>query len=273
MIFVGKASYAILSQKKVSETIPVVEVMQNGNKLLLSVRHDKLIDKIIYTWNNEKKETVLQGKGRKQLEEIIELPVGINSLQLQVIDIDGKVTKFANQYELEEGDVIEPEIELLVDGQKVKIVAKDETEISYIEYFWNNEEATKLQATETSKKQIEERIELKKGENVLHIVAVDKAGNTSTTEQVYKGATRPSIDMKKEDDNMIITIKDEEGIKKVEIVLNGQYYSSDPDNTKGPINLKELELKQKLQQGHNTITVKVSNINDLERETTKEIDL
>ena len=169
IILVGQASFAMINKKDLSESIPLVEITKEGNTLLLNVKHDKLIDKIIYNWNNDTNEIVLQGKGRTQLEESIKLPIGINTLMLKVIDIEGKTVSYNQNYELEEGDVTNPEIELLVDGAKVKIVVKDETELDYMAYYWNNEDQTKIQVREESPKQIEEKISILKGENTLTI--------------------------------------------------------------------------------------------------------
>lgn len=268
ILLIVQASYALITDKKLSSNDPLVEINMQGTKLQLKVKHDKIIDKIIYSWNNEQQETILQGKGRNELKEEIQLPVGINVLKLKVTDIDGKTVSYSNEYIRPEGDVTLPEIELLVDGSKVKIVVKDETELDYILYRWNNEDDTRVETREESPKQIEEKISILKGENTLTIVAVDKAGNEAIKEQIFKGATKPKIDLLASGKELIIKVTDEEEIKKIEYTLNGVFYSTDPNNEGTSLNTNSFQYNQALADGENIITIKAYNINDLVEEIT-----
>ena len=284
VILVGKASFAMFSKnEEVSSSIPTVEITQQGSKLLLKVAHDRQIDKITYMWNNVSPETVLQGKGRTNIEETIDLPLGANILNLKVIDINGKTTSYNKQYVLESGDVTAPEIEFgEPDGSKVKILARDETALDYMEYYWNEEDPTKVLATDLNPKQVEERIKIKSGVNTLYVVAVDKSGNKTVKDQPYKGATKPTVNLSLDGTAVIMKISDQEGIQKLEYELNGVLYSTDPNNTGDPIYaassentetktvLKEFEHKQELISGQNKLVVRVYNINGLMTETTME---
>ena len=274
VILVGKASFAMMNKKDVAKSIPDVEVTQQEKKLSLNITHDKLIDKIIYSWDDEKRETILQGKGRANVSEVIELPkVGNNTLNLKVIDIDGTEVTYSESYFLEAGDTIKPEIEILPDDKKIKIIAKDETEIDYIEFYWNDEDSTKKNASDTSKKIIEERIDGKKGENTLHVIAYDKAENRSEFEQVIKGATQPKITTTIEENNLVIVVEDKENIQKVDYVLNNSQFSTDPQNTGKPLDMIRVEIRQPLQSGKNKITIKAYNTNGLSSETTLEPEI
>ena len=270
ILIVGKGVFAIINEKEVVKSVPTVEIFQDGDSLNLIITHDRLIDKVIYTWNDEKTETILQGKGRNQMTESIKLNKGINTLNLKVIDIDGQSVVFTKEYELEEGDLTNPEIELLQDGSKVKIVVRDEVALDYIKYYWNNEDATTLEARENSPKQIEERVTVLKGENTLRIVAVDKAGNESTKEQTYKGATKPTINLTVEGKILKIVVSDEEEIQKIDYILNDLYYSTDASATGESLKTKFVEIPQELADGKNKITVKAYNINGLEAEMSAE---
>ena len=270
---VGKAGFAIANkEQEQSISEPLVELVKNGSKLNIKVKHDKIIDKIVYNWNQEQ-DIVLQGKGRMELEETIDMPIGTNILSLKVMDITGKTVSYNQEYTLENGDTIKPEIELLVENSKVKIVVKDETELDYMSYYWNDEDETKINAREESSKQIEEKIDILKGENTLTIIAVDKAGNEQTKEQTFKGAKKPKIELYRDGTELIIKITDEEEIKKVEYNLNGTDYSTDPNNTGASLGMKELEVRQPLQQGENKITIKAYNISNLETEVSGEVTI
>lgn len=266
LILVGQASYAMITKKgEESQSEPLINVTQSEDILNISIKHDKLIDKITYSWNGGE-ETILQGKGRKEIEEKIVIPTGKNTLLLKAIDINGKIASYSEMYTLEQGDTIKPEIELLVENSKVKIVAKDETALSYMSYYWNNEDETKIEVREESPKQIEEKIEILKGENTLTIVAVDKAGNEAVKEQTFKGVKKPKIEMSREGNELVVKVKDEEGVQKIEYTLNGQFYSTDPENSGASLNMKEVEFRQPLSAGENKITIKAYNVSGLQEE-------
>lgn len=248
---------------------PQVTIAQQNNILKLNISHKKTIDKIIYSLN-EGQEYLLQGRGRNKIEEQIELPIGATTLNLKITDIEGKTTKYTNKYDVTNSDITKPEIELLLEGSKVKIVAKDETELDYIIYYWNDEEETRVDAREDSLKQIEEKTSILKGENTLTIVAMDKSGNETIKEQTYIGAKKPTVEMARDNDELVIKAKDDEGIQKIEYVLNGLYYSTDPNKTGEPLNMKEVEFRQKLATGTNSIVIQVYNISGLVEEISGE---
>ena len=271
IILIGKASFGLMNkEEQVGTSIPAIEVTQTGSKLKIVITHDKQIDKITYTWNNETPETVLQGRGRSNVEETIDVPMGVNILSLKAIDISGRNATYSKQFILQNGDVTAPEVEFKEDGSKIKIIARDETAMDYIEYYWNEEDSTKVEAVDLSPKQIEERIQILKGVNTLYVVAVDKAGNEKVVEQPVKGAKKPVINVVVEGNTAIMKISDDEGVQKLEYELNGTLYSTDPDNTGASINLKEFEYKQELVSGENKLVVRVYNISGIMTETTLE---
>ena len=248
--------YKIFTTISAGKKEPIIEISEVEGKLQLKVVHNKAIDKIIYSWNSEG-ETVLQGKNRSELVEIIKQPYGNNILNLKIIDQKNK-------------EIIEKELRNI---QKVKIVAKDETKISYIMYHWNNEEDTIVQASEENQKQIEEKISILKGENKLTIIAIDEEGNEAKKEQTFKGAKKPNIQVAQENDQITITVTDEENIKKIDMNINGNQLTTDPENTDVPLNLKEAQFVQKLSPGKNTITITAYSVSGLSEQVTQEITL
>ena len=131
-------------------------------------------------------------------------------------------------------------------------------------YYWNEEDGTKKEAGENSKKQIEEKIDIKKGTNTLTVIAVDKAGNEKKIEQTYKGVKKPQIEVLREGNELIIKVTDEEEIKRIEYTLNGQEYSTDPNNTGASLGVSQVEFRQALAQGENKITIRAYNIGGVE---------
>lgn len=273
IIFMGKGIYGIVSSKK-NETFvePNITISELDEKLQIIINHEKVIDKIIYSWNDGE-ESILQGKGKTNIIETIEFPTGTNTLHLKIIDSSRKETVYAKEYYRADIDTIKPEIEFVVEGSRVRIVAKDETKLNYIKYNWNDEDETTVEAREDSPKQIEEKISILKGENKLTIVAVDDAGNETVKEQIFKGAKKPTIEVTQSNDEMLIKVKDEENIQKIEITLNGQLYSTDFENTGEPLNMQEAELSQKLQPGENNIVITAYSVNGLSEQVSRTVTI
>lgn len=226
------------------------------DKVLIQVKHDKTIDKILYNWNNGEEKTIL-GIQRSNIEEIIDMPMGENVLSIRVIDIAGEQTNYTQTYVLSSGvDIQKPTINLsVIDNTKIKVTAQDETEISYLTYRWNNEEETKEDVTDESKTKIEVTIPIQRGENDLTVIAVDANNNTETKVQKFNAVTRPTINVKQYADKLTIIIKDEQGLEKVEYSLNGKNYrwvKSTEDKT-------EWIYEQKIPEGVSKIIINAWN--------------
>lgn len=273
IIFIGKGVYGIINSKKNEAIIePSIVINELEEQLQIIINHEKTIDKIIYSWNNER-EKIIQGRGKNNIIETIEFPTGKNMLYLKIIDNNKKETSYTKEYYREDKDIVKPEIELIVEGSRVRIVAKDETKLKYIKYNWNDEDETTVEVREDSPKQIEERVAILKGENKLTIIAVDEAGNETIKEQTYKGAKKPTIEVTQTNDELLIKVSDEENIQKIEIVLNGNSYSTDYENTGEPLNMKEADITQKLQPGENNIVITAYSVNGLSEQVSKTITI
>ena len=149
-------------------------------------------------------------------------------------------------------------------GNTLNITAKDETEISYLTYRWNEGEEQRIDVDINSqdKKQIQTTVEVNQGENKLTITAVDKDGNKVTREEIVVGDYKPTFTVTTEGNNIVITAKDDEGISKIAITVDG--VTTDTGDT--PINQKEITAKQELEAGTHTITIVVTNINGVKEE-------
>ena len=66
-----------------------IAVTQQESQAVVKVSHTKAIEKIIYSWNNGK-ETTIKATGESEIEQIIALPAGENTLHIKVIDVDGE---------------------------------------------------------------------------------------------------------------------------------------------------------------------------------------
>ena len=270
----AEGSYGVVKeiQEEANKIVdPNVTIEQIEDIVQIQIEHRRAIDKIVYILNDGE-EVVLQGKGKKDITEQIVMPEGENTLNIRIIDSKGHEVSYNNTYFVEKIDRTNPEIELLVEDAKVKIVAKDETALSHISYYWNLEDETILEAREESPNQIEEKLTILKGQNVLTVIAVDLAGNETKVEQTYIGATKPTIETFVENDYLVIKVNDEDSIKKIEYTHNGEEYSTDKDNLGIVLNMKEAYCRQDLVSGKNTFSIRAYNASGLVTEKTLEID-
>lgn len=214
----GQGTFAMAGKAKEKNAIPNLSVQNlNDGNISIIVVHNKEIDSITYTWNDEEQEEI-GGAGRKEIEEKIPAKGGTNTLKVTVIDIEGKSNVFENEYTIE--DTKKPELKFEVTGNKIKITATDETEISYITYRWNEEEEEKIEATDME--EIIQEIDIKEGTNTITVVAVDGNNNMTEKEQEIKGLSKPTIDAWKEEGQLVLRFKHEKGIGKIKIIYNGE---------------------------------------------------
>lgn len=258
VLLIASGTYSLIRNKNSqaqnqNASIPNITITQQGAKAIVTITHDKPIDKIRYAWGDGVEET-LQGMGRTKVTEPLDIPLGTTTLNLRVTDNIGKEARKQQQFSIQEGqDLLAPTIELADDGEgNIKIVAKDDVAISYILYSWNDGEQTKVEVHPDSPKQIQEKIKSLEGFNTLKVVAVDQRENKAEKEQqVYAGA--PKISVIQEGEKLRIRATDDVEIEKISYVLNGRGYES------GALSQKEVEFEQELDVGQNIITITVTN--------------
>lgn len=218
VFMIGTGSYAMYkdNESKNSEvTKPTITETQKDEKtVLVSVAHDKAIDRIEYKWNDGEVETVT-GNGRKNIEIEVEIPGGTNTLNVRAIDINGQEISTDIEYTAE--DIIN----LAVSGSKLKITAENETEISYMTYRWDDEEEQRIDINSTT---VDQEIDIPMGEHNLTVILVDVNNETITKEQKVKGVTKPVIEIGADEakENYLVTITDETGLDRVEVTLRGE---------------------------------------------------
>lgn len=263
MVIIGDSAYGYVTSKpKLKDNINIT-TENIGAEATIKVNSEKPIKKLSYKWG-QGEETIIEGNGTVQLETVIEIPNGNNILNIAVTDYYGNVTEYQKQYINERNDQTKPTIDITVSGNTLNIIAKDDTEISYLTYKWNDEQETRVdvEPNQEDKKQLQAKVEVKKGENTLTITAIDKDGNKITRTENIKGANKPTFTVTTEGNYIVINAKDEEGVKKVAITVDG--VTTDTGDT--PINQKEITAKQELTPGSHTITITVTNMSGLVEE-------
>ena len=240
VFLIGLGVYSIYKQNKnknQENTKPVITIAQKDDEtVILTVSHDKAIEAIEYSWNDEETEKIT-GNARKYIEQEIAIPGGSNKLTVKAIDVNGQEISTSKEYTTK--DIINID----TSGNKLKITAENKTEISYMTYRWNEEEETKV---EINSKTVEQEIDIPVGENTLTVILVDVNNETITKEQKVKGVMRPTIEVTLDEakENYLITIKDETGLSKVDVVIRGETKTVTVENGK-----KELKYKIKLNTG------------------------
>lgn len=260
VFMIGSGSYSMYkeSTKELVNTKPIIYVEQTSEtEILLKVTHDKALSKITYDWNGEGA-TQVPCNGRKEVETKIELPTGTNTLVVQASDINGQEIEYTKVYTIE-GDIninIEPE------GNNLKITANGKNQLQYMTYRWDEEEETRI---DIASDQTEQIIEIPKGLHTLTVIVVDENNKTETKEQEVNGVTKPKLEVTTDgSSNFIIKTSDEQGIKRIEFIINEtEKYMLDLEGELPLEERKEFEYAYPLHDGENKLEVTVYNESDV----------
>lgn len=230
---------------------PNVNITKQDDDILIEISGNVVISKVLYNWNGEQ-DTTINGENSTSLSKTIDLPFGTNTLNLTVIDINGTETKFQKEYVVEGQG--KPVIELkLTTDNKIKITVQDSADLQYINYSWNNDEPTKIDANPENLQLIEQTIEIPLGQNTLKVEAVNTLNVVTTKELEVKGINTPTLSFKKEGDYIVIRAEDETGLKIVDYTLNGQKYQLNYGNK------TVIEYKQAIPKGESNMEITAEN--------------
>ena len=183
IFMIGTGSYAIYRDNEANNseiTKPVIteQLNEEGTAVVLTVTHDKEIDRIEYSWNNGETQTIT-GNGRKYIEQEIEIPGGTNTLNVKAIDTQGQEISTQREFTTEE-------IINLLSENKLKITAESETQIAYMTYRWDEEEEQRI---DINAKTVDQEIDVPMGTHNITVILVDVNNETTTKEQKVMGTT------------------------------------------------------------------------------------
>ena len=260
IFMIGSGSYAMYQNSKFTgnSSKPTIYIEEtSATAITIQVSHNKELSKVSYYWNNQEP-IELECSGKKKVEQKVDLLTGKNTITIIAIDVNGLESKTQKQYEVQ-GDI---SIEFQAEGNNIKIKAEGNEQLSYLTYRWDEEEETRV---EINNMQAEESIEIPKGLHKLTVVVVYINNKTETKEQEIKGVTKPKVEVTTDgSSNFIIKASDEEGIKKVEFIIN--------ETDKNRLNLdqvlpieerKTFEYSYPLHDGENKLEVRVYNESDV----------
>lgn len=271
-VMIGHSSYAIYRESKGRNTndIPTISIARENDVLLVSVESTYVIDKFKYSWQNSQQTSVPEET--TSFEEEIILPSTNNVLTIVLEDETGRATTYIKEIVLDGIDIVKPTIDIEQgQGLSAIITATDETKIEYITYRLDEGEEIRIDKNHEEDTVIKYAVtEIPRGEHTLYVTAVDSFGNTETVEQTIIVSTDVptihSIDVDKEIGKILIHASDVDGLKSIEVNINGQVYSMDD------INLKEATFAVNIRQGTNTLSIKLTNVNGLSAEGATEFE-
>jgi hypothetical protein len=278
LIVEGFLGYNEFKNRKISIDTPEINIVRDNGITKLNIYSIIGIQKVVYSWSDGL-ETVVNKTGENEVSVDIDTAIGTNDLNIKIIDSDGNTIVYDpikiayegneensnnianstddtnNSNEVVDwqtavaSDTTNPKIELSSSKGKIVIKASDDVKMSYVTYAWNDEDETTITGLSEDEMSLTAEIDAKKGDNVLKVKAYDKAGNVEELEKEVHGTDGPNIDVKKENDQIVVKVTDEYGITKIKYNFNGE------EKTIDNISQNEYELKLDLKDGENYIIV------------------
>lgn len=272
IFIISHSSYAIYRDSKGNNTdnLAQISISRINDTLIVDVNSEYIIDKFKYNWLNSTQTSVMEGMTNFQ-EEII-LPNENDVLTIILEDETGRAVTYTKEIFLEGVDILKPTIDISQgQGSSIRITATDETQIEYITYRIDDREEIRVNKNNEDDTRIEYAVtDLPRGEHTLYVTAVDSSGNFETDENpVIVSSDRPTItglSIDNENGRIIIEAADVDGIASIEVNLNGAVYRMED------VNRTEATFSLNLQEGTNTISIKITNVNGLSVEGATEFD-
>ncbi len=269
---ISHSSYALYREAKGNNTnnLANITLTRENDTLIVNVQSEYIIEKFKYNWENSQQTSISEES--KSFEEEIILPSGNNVLTIILEDETGRAVTYTKEIILDGIDITKPSIEIEQgQGASIRINAVDETKIEYITYRIDDGEEVKIERNEDNDKIIEYILtDMPRGEHTLYVTAVDSFGNIAEDEApIIISSERPTIkniSIDQENGKIMIEASDVDGIKAIEVNLNGSVYSMDD------VNRTEATFSLNIQEGKNTISIKLTNVNGITAEGATEFD-
>lgn len=257
--------YKNKNKKVVIKETPDINIQRDNGTTILNITSNIGVQKVIYSWNDGIEDSVEEG-GKNNVEVKIPTTIGTNDLNIKIIDSNRntivynpvKISYEENQEEnvnWEEAiktDKTKPKVSIESVKGKIVITATDDVKMSYVTYSWNGEEENKITGLSDDEKTLTTEIDstnVKKGTNKLIVKAYDKAGNVETVEKEVQGANGSEIKVNQENGELVVNVKNDINITKIEYNFNGE------EKTIDNINQKEYTFKLQMKDGENKISI------------------
>lgn len=271
LVIIGHSTYAIYVDAKgnSTENLAQINITRENDTLIVDVQSKIIIDKFKYNWNNSEQKSIPESSNSFQ-EEIV-LPNDNSVLTIVLEDETGRAVTYTKEIILDGVDIAKPTIEVEQKSTGVLIRAIDDIKIDYLIYRIDEGEEIRVDKNNEDDKTIEYVVNgIERGEHILYISAYDANGNVEEVEQEVKvSSDRPTIknmSIDQENAKIIIEASDVDGLRSIEVNLNGAIY------TMNDVNRTEATFSLDIQEGKNTISIKLTNVNGLTAEGATEFD-
>ena len=145
ILVIGKAVFGFtIGKTRIKDEVELA-TEQMGKEVVVTINSANPIKEFKYKWQSDQ-ETVVQGTGDTSFSKTIEIPRGNNILNMTVVDCYDNKDYYQKQYFFESDDETKPTIELASAGNEIIITAKDENQMAYITYKWNDEDEIRIEA-------------------------------------------------------------------------------------------------------------------------------
>lgn len=159
-----------------------------------------------------------------------------------------------------------PRIDVTQNATELEIEIECTSEISSIEYKWEDSEPEKIAGN--GRKHTELKVDIPSGTNIFTIKVTDSAGGTNEYNKEYVGAKEPNItgfDPSQKEDKIIVTCEENQIIKYMIYSYDDQQeMRKDINNTTGTIEIDKLE-------GEHNLTIKVGYEDDTVGKLSKKV--
>lgn len=259
VLFIGHGSYAIYKDAKGKDkkNLPILTMERVNDEVIIKATSSIKIKNLIYSWNTDE-ETKIPVDGTF-IEENVMLLNENGTLNVKIEDEKGRTVKYQKEFIIDGLDITKPTIEIQEQGSNgtIKITATDETQMKNISYSINGSDEIKIDKSDAEDKIINYILKLQKGENKLTVTAVDSSGNFEIIEKTIIVSGKTTMNLKIENGKLVVTAEDPDGIKDIEINLNGVTKSVKD------INQKSIKATLNIVEGTNNIRIKITNVNSL----------
>lgn len=282
----GVVAFKMIKDNIIKNATPEVSIEEVEGNAKISAYCKKGIAKVTYYWNEEEK-IEIPSTG-ENVEKLVELPRGENTLTVIVVDSEGNETPYTKSFSYYK-DKEKPTIDLVFDEETVslQITATDETEIAQLTYQWwemiyDEDEEKEVEGEMILEKTIypdeegaltiEKSIEVQRGKTRLKIIAEDASGNTCVEEKPFNGVKEPEIEciVNKNNGYLYMIVSHDMGIQKIEYLINGEEFTFDDTLDSYEEEKQLVRRKVPLIEGENEIKITVYSIEEPEKTKTLE---
>lgn len=160
-----------------------INIEPQGNNLKITANGKNQLQYMTYRWDDEEETKV--DINQDQTEQTIEIPKGLHTLTVIVVDVNNKT----ETEEQEVNGVTKPKLEVTTDGSEFFVKASDEQGLTKVEFIINETEKYRLdlkaELSLEDRKEFEYKYPLHDGENKLEVTVYNENDITETFKALF----------------------------------------------------------------------------------------